>query len=214
MREPQPTTDSANSADAAFEADLLAWLRDDVGFDEYRRVVQVTPEEVQLSKFAPGFLKALFESMTLLPELFDGQRAAEAYARQSALALVEGTAPAATRVATWAAAAHTQLREAGARHGIPEATLHEVRVGIDSVEAILDDMLRARPRVGDAFVPGPREVGAYREMLATLRDDQVFERYYGTFRGHAVRDYCPAMPHAYRMLEAAWCASTGALPPV
>lgn len=193
---------------AELEAALLVWLRDEVGFDEYRRVARVTPDEVQLSKFAPGFLKRLFEMVAFVPELFDAERTAAAYAIEAATA-----SPETRRVATWAAAAHRLLRDAGERHGIDDAVLHEIRVGIDSVEAILVSVLRSRPCVGDAYAPSATEVGAYREMLATLRDDQVFERYYGTFRGRAVRDYCPAVPSAYEMIAAGWQACTGTLPP-
>ena len=193
---------------AELEAALLVWLRDEVGFDEYRRVARVTPDEVQLSKFAPGFLKRLFEVVALVPELFDAERTVEAYAREAA-----GAPPETRRVATWAAAAHRMLRDAGVRHAVDDAVLHEIRVGIDSVEAILVSVLRSRPRVGDVYTPSAAEVAAFREMLATLRDDQVFERYYGTFRGRAVRDYCPAVPSAYGMIAAGWQACTGTQPP-
>ena len=192
----------------AFEAELLAWLRNDVGFLEFRRVARVTTDEVQLSKFEPGFLKYLFEVMTYFPELFDEDAVRDAYAREATTA-----APDAPRVATWAAASHRLLHEAGERHGIPDAPLHEIRVGIDSVEAILDSILLSRPRVGDEYVPEARDVALYREMLASLRDDQVFERYYGTFRGRAVRDYCPAITYAHQMIAGAWRACTGTRPP-
>jgi len=192
----------------AFEAELLAWLRDDVGFLEFRRVARITADEVQLSKFEPGFLKYLFEVMTYFPDLFDDDAVCEAYSREATTA-----APDALRVATWAAASHRLLREAGERHGIPDAPLHEIRVGIDSVQAILESVLLSRPRVGDEYVPGARDIARYREMLASLRDDQVFERYYGTFRGRAVRDYCPAVTYAYQMIAGAWRASTGTPPP-
>jgi hypothetical protein len=188
----------------AFEADLLSWLHDEVGFEEFRRVARVTSDEVQLSKFEPGFLKYLFDVMTYFPELFDEDAVVEAYAREAT-----ASAPDAPRVATWARASHGLLRAAGERHQIPDAPLHEIRVGIDSVQAILGAVLLDRPRVGDDFAPGARDLAKYREMLASLRHDQVFERFYGTFRGRAVRDYCPAMNYAYAMIAAGWRACTG-----
>lgn len=188
---------------------MLAWVQRDLGIEEPRRVVRVDDHGVLLSKFDPGFASRLHELLALLPELFDE---ASVVARYDAAAA--GAPPETGRVATWHAAMHAALREAGERHSIPDLRQAEVRTGIDSVAAVLEGVLWSAPRVGADYTPLPGEVEAYVDGLESLAEGRdLFTRYYGTFEGHPVRNHCPGASHARTMLAHAWRACTGTPPP-
>ncbi len=53
------------------DAALQAWLRDELGLNEYRRIVRQSESAIVVSKFEPGFSQDLFALVERLPELFD-----------------------------------------------------------------------------------------------------------------------------------------------
>lgn len=201
------TPDAAETA--AFEARLRAWLPEEAGVHEWRRLVRVTEDEVLVSKFEEGFSQRLFVLLDRVPELFDEATVVARYERLAA------SLPADTpRVDAWHAAMHEACREAGERLGIEDVRLAEIRTGIDSVRAILEAVIWSEPAVRDDYTPRSGEVEAYREGLATLADDRdLFTRYYGTFENRAVRNHCPGAAFARKMLAQGWRACTGTPPP-
>jgi hypothetical protein len=183
---------------------LSRWLRD-IGIQEPRRVVRADDESVLVSKFEPGFAAGLTALLDLMPQLFEASAVAAAYERRAA----EGSS-AASRVETWHAAMHALLREAGERHGLSDVEQGEVRVGIDSVRAVLLAVLWSDPTLGDDYVPRDAEVAAYREALLDLDPGRdLFSRHYGTFEGRAVENHCPGAAFARIMLAQGWEICTG-----
>lgn len=203
------TTEDADAPNADLERDIAAWLRDDLEVEGDRRVVRVTDQEILVSKFEAGFAARLHELLDRLPEIFDEAAVVEAYERMAR------TLPADTpRVDAWHAAMHAALAAAGERLGIEDSRLREVRVGIDSVRAVLEAVLWSGPAVSDDYTPRSGEVEAYQDGLAALADERdIFTRYYGNFDGRAVRNHCPGARFARRMLAQGWRACTGTEPP-
>ncbi len=196
-------------ADQGFERALLDWLRVELGVEEPRRLVRDTGDEALVSKFEAGFAARMHALLDDLPELFDEAQVLARY-EAAALALPADT----PRVDAWHGAMHAAVAEAGARLGIPDLRLAEVRAGVDSVRAILEAVLWSGPLVGDAYAPRTGEIEAYREALAQLADGRdLFTRYYGEFRGRAVQNHCPGAAFARRFLAQGWQACTGTLPP-
>lgn len=196
--------------DPTTEAALLAWMRDDLGVEGYRRVVRATEHEVLVSKFEPGFAARLHALLDELPEIFDEHAVIEAY-QQAAHDLPADT----PRVDAWHAAMHGALATLGERLGVEDNRLAEVRVGIDSVRAVLEAVIWSAPTVTDAYTPRSGEVKAYRDGMAALQDDRdIFTRYYGDFAGRPVVNHCPGAQFARRMLAQGWLACTGTPPPV
>lgn len=195
----------AHDLDTDFEADLLRWLHDVLGVDGYRRVVRVSDKEALVSKFEPGFASRLHALLDELPEIFDEAQVVEAYERMAR------DLPADTpRVDAWHGAMHASLAALGERLGVADERLAEVRVGIDSVRAVLEAVIWSAPTVTDDYTPRTGEVEAFREGLAALADDRdIFTRYYGTFEGRAVVNHCPGAAFARRMLTQGWRACTG-----
>ena len=189
---------------------VAEWLEREVGVDRPRRVVRADDREILVSKFEPGFAAQLHRLLDALPELFDEPRVIESYQRMA------HELPADTpRVDAWHAAMHAALRSAGERLSIDDSRLAEVRVGVDSVRAVLEACIWTQPRVGDDYTPRSGEVDAYRDGLAALQDERdVFTRYYGDFDGVPVRNHCPGSAFARRMLAHGWTAITGTPPPV
>ena len=197
-----PTTDD-------LEARIEAWLRESSEADEPRRVVRIDGESVLVSKFEPGFAAELHALLDRLPELFDEAAVSRAYAQQAASA---GRAEA--RVAVWHRALRTLLATLGVERGIDDAQQGLVRVGIDSVRAVLDSVLWSTPAVGDDYTASAGERSAYRDALARLEGErELFTRYYGTFEGRRVENHCPGAAFARTMLAQAWTACTGGRPP-
>jgi hypothetical protein len=117
-------------------------------------------------------------------------------------------------VDAWHAAMHEALRFAGARLELDDSRLAEVRVGVDSVRAVLEACIWSQPRGGDDYTPRSGEVQAYRDGFAALQDERdIFTRYYGDFEGVPVRNHCPGSAFARRMLAHGWAAITGTPPP-
>ena len=189
---------------------VARWLREQAGIEEPRRVVRADERHVLVSKFARGFAAELHALLELMPELFESRAVAEAYARAAAEASPEDA-----RVERWHAAMHRLLREAGERHELSDAQQGEVRVGIDSVRAILITVLWSDPLIGDDYTPRTAEVAAYREALLDLDPaHDIFSRYYGSFEGRAVENHCPGASFARVMLAQGWEVCTGAPPPL
>ncbi len=185
------------------------WLEREVGVDRPRRVVRADEDEILVSKFEPGFAAQLHRLLDELPELFDEACVIEGYQRM-AYELPADT----PRVDAWHAAMHAALRAAGERLQLDDSRLAEVRVGIDSVRAILEVCIWTQPRVGDDYRPRSGEVAAYRDGLSALQDERdIFTRYYGSFDGVPVRNHCPGSAFARRMLAHGWTACTGTPPP-
>ncbi|MCK9487053.1 MAG: hypothetical protein M0R73_10230 [Dehalococcoidia bacterium] len=196
--------------DPSTEAALLAWMHDVLGVEGYRRVVRATRDEVLVSKFEPGFAARLHSLLDELPEIFDEDTVVEAYQRAA------HDLPADTpRVDAWHAAMHGALAALGERLGVEDHRLAEVRVGIDSVRAVLEAVIWSAPSVTDEYSPRNGEVEAYRDGMAALADDRdIFTRYYGDFDGRPVVNHCPGAQFARRMLAQGWLACTGTQPPV
>ncbi len=164
---------------------------------------------ILVSKFERGFAAELHAILFLMPELFQASTVAEAYAHAVAEA-----SPTDLRVEAWHAGMHGLLRKAGERHALNDVQQAEVRVGIDSVRAILITVLWSDPLIGDDYVPRTAEVAAYREALLD-RDPahDMFSRYYGVFEGRSVENHCPGAPFARVMIEQGWEICTGTPPP-
>ena len=195
--------------DPELNRSVAEWLEREVGVDRPRRVVRADDREILVSKFEPGFAAQLHRLLDELPELFDEPRVIASYQRMA------HELPADTpRVDAWHAAMHAALRAAGERLEIDDSRLAEVRVGIDSVRAVLEACIWTQPRVGDDYSPRNGEIDAYRDGLAALQDERdVFTRYYGDFEGVPVRNHCPGSAFARRMLAHGWTAITGTPPP-
>jgi hypothetical protein len=192
-------------AQPELERTLLAWLEDEVGVDRPRRLVRVDEREILVSKFEPGFAAQLHQLLDQIPEIFDEAGVIERY--QALAPSLPADTP---RVDAWHAAMHAALRLAGERLEVEDSRLAEVRVGVDSVRAVLEAVIWTQPRVGDDYTPRSGEVDAYREGMAALQDDRdIFTRYYGDFEGVPVRNHCPGAAFARRMLAHGWHAITG-----
>ena len=203
----EPTTTPA--APASLEARLLAWLRDSIGLDEERRVARVDAGVVLASKFEPGFAPQLHELLDELPQLFDQEEVERTYRRCAA-----ESGPAEPRVAVWGSALHSLLATLGAKRGIDDRRQALIRVGIVSVQAVLDSVLWSRPAAGDDYTPLSGERAAYRDATRQLEPGrELFTRYYGTFEGRRVENHCPGAAFARVMLAHAWSVCTGTPPP-
>ena len=117
----------------SLDASVSRWLEREVGVDRPRRVVRADDEEILVSKFEAGFAAQLHRLLDEVPELFDGARVIERY--QNAAAELPADTP---RVDAWHAAMHEALRMAGQRLELDDSRLAEVRVGVDSVRAVLE----------------------------------------------------------------------------
>ncbi len=196
--------------DPGFETRLLRWLRDEVGVEERRRLVRSDDSSVLVSKFEPGFAPRLHTLLDSLPEIFDQQAVVQAYALGAAHADARTT-----RIEVWHGALRGLLRRACAERGIDDDEQEAfVRVGIDSVRAVLEVVLWSSPTVEDGgYEPHRGELAAYRDATRHLASRDQFSRYYGAFEGRAVENHCPGAPFARTMLAQAWAVCTGTDPP-
>ena len=180
----------ASSPSNALETRINAWLRDALGLDEHRRVVRADAGSVLVSKFEPGFAARLNELLDALPELFDPEQVERAYARRAA-----EHGPRASRVAVWDGALRSLLAALGAERAIDDERQALVRVGIDSVRAVLDSVLWSGPVVGEAYEPLPGELAAYCEATARLDPPTTSSpAATGRSRAGAWRTTAPARP--------------------
>lgn len=200
---------------AAFEARLRAWLREDAGVEEWRRLARLDDDVALVSKFEEGFAPQLHLLLERLPELIDERAVLEAY-REAAAAAPTGT----TRVEAWDHGMRTVLGRACARLGIPETADQQsfVRVGVDSVRALLESILWTVPTVPvstieDSYEPAPGERAAYLDVTRAFAGRDFFTRTYGLFEDHLVQNHCPGSAYARVMLAQAWLACTGTPPP-
>ncbi len=194
---------------ASLELRLNRWLREELGIEEPRRVVRASSERILVSKVAPQFALDLFQLVELTPELFEEGRVVEACE-----ALARDSEPGTARSENWRAALHTLLRDIGTLRGIPDERLAEIRVGIDSVFAVLESVLWTHPALSDRYVPDAGELAAYRECVSRFdRDHGLFTRSYGYFEGRRVENHCPGAALARTLLAHAWRACTGTAAP-
>jgi hypothetical protein len=201
---PQPA-----APDVTLEARLKAWLREEQQIEDGRRLVRVDDTTILISKFEPGFAPQLHSLLDELPELFDDAHVQHAYATSAS----EGSATL-LRVDVWDLGMRALLATLGADRGIEDARQALVRVGIDSVRAVIDTALWSAPRTGDEYEPSSGELTAYREAIASLDPEHdLFTRHYGTFEARSVVNHCPGAPFARTMLAQAWTACTGTPPP-
>ncbi|MEE9278950.1 MAG: hypothetical protein V3V67_02130 [Myxococcota bacterium] len=199
--EPRPETELQEA--------LNSWLREELGIEESRRVVRSNERRIVVSKVDAELAPDLFQLVELTPELFDPARVDAAH-RERAVRVD----PATPRAENWRAAMQELLQAAGRRHDIHDARPAEVRVGIDSVFAVLESVLWSHPSLGESWTPHEGENAAFRECLSRLdpaRD--LFRRYYGHFAGRSVENHCLGAALARELLEGAWRACTGTAAP-
>lgn len=196
--------------DAAFEARLREWLRRDLGVAESRRLARLDEESALVSKFEEGFAPRLHALLDALPEILDERAVLDAYAVEASRA-----APGTSRLEVWDRALRGLLREACARLGITEADDQQafVRVGVDSVRAVLESILWSAPTVDETYAPRAGERAAYLDVLRAFAGRDFFTRTYGQFEGRLVQNHCPGSAYARVMLAQAWRVCTGAEPP-
>ena len=190
---------------APIEQRLNRWLSEEHGIEEPRRVVRTSSERILVSKVAPHFALDLFQLVELTPELFE-----EAHVIEACAARARRADSATPRSENWRSALHTLLSQLGTLRGLPDDRLAEIRVGIDSVFAVLESVLWTHPRIADRYVPNEGEIAAYRECVTRLdRDHGLFTRTYGQFEGRRVENHCPGAALARTLLAHAWRACTG-----
>ena len=187
------------------EQRLNRWLREELGIEEPRRVVRISSERILVSKVAPHFALDLFQLVELTPQLFE-----EANVIEVCAARARHADPATPRSENWRAALHELLSEIRTLRCIPDERLAEIRVGIDSVFAVLESVLWTHPGLTDRYVPNAGEIAAYRECVSRFdRDHDLFTRSYGQFEGRRVENHCPGAALARTLLAHAWRACTG-----
>ncbi len=205
-----PPTVSSSEAYAAFEARLRDWLRHDRGIEEWRRLARLDEDTALVSKFQAGFAPQLHALLEALPELIDEDLVLAAYADTAGAA-----SPGTLRVDAWDRAMRSLLERACTRLGIPETADQQafVRVGVDSVRALLDSILWSAPTVEDAYAPASGEREAYLDVTRAFAGRDFFTRNYGVFEAHLVQNHCPGSAYARVMLAQAWHACTGTAAP-
>lgn len=198
-------------AHAAFEGRLRAWLRDALGIVEYRRLARLDDETALVSKFEAGFAPALHSILDRLPQLLDEDTVARAYAAASSAA---GAGE--LRVDAWDRAMRRLLVAACELEGIDEDNQQAfVRVGVDSVRAVLDSVLWTAPTVDDEhYTPARGEQSAYLDATRHLAGRDLWTRTYGEFEERLVQNHCPGAAYARVMLEQGWRVCTGTPVPV
>jgi hypothetical protein len=196
--------------EAAFEARLRDWLRTDAGVSEWRRLARLDDDTALVSKFEEGFAPRLHALLDALPEILDERAVLDAYAIE-----VERAAPGTSRLEAWDRAMRGLLRDACARLGITEEDDQQafVRVGVDSVRAVLESVLWTGPTVEETYEPAEGERAAYLDLVRAFAGRDFFTRTYGRFEDHLVQNHCPGSAYARVMLAQAWRVCTGTEPP-
>lgn len=196
-------------AEAAFEARLLAWLHEDLGIPDARRIARLDDDEVLISKTDAGLAPALHALMDRLPELIDAATVVEAYRRETAAAAA-GT----SRLECWDRAMRGLVRRVCGERGIGDDGQALVRVGLDSVRAVMESVLWTEPRVDDEGYEVHRaERAAYLDATRKMAGHDLFTRHYGVFEGRGVVNHCPGSGYARLLAAQAWRVCTGEPPP-
>ncbi|MFN8638513.1 MAG: hypothetical protein U0360_03440 [Dehalococcoidia bacterium] len=187
------------------------WLEREVGVAEWRRLARLDEDSALVSKFQEGFAPQLHALLEALPELVDESAVLEAYGEAASTA-----APGTLRTEAWARAMHSLLARACVRLGIPETADQQsfVRVGVDSVRALLESVLWTSPAVDEAYVPAPGERAAYLDITRAFAGRDFFTRNYGIFEDHIVQNHCPGAAYGRVFLAQAWRACTGTPAPL
>ncbi|HXH22467.1 MAG TPA: hypothetical protein VNN10_10580 [Dehalococcoidia bacterium] len=200
---------SAASLRRVTDAALRAWLQDELGLTEYRRVVRENETTIVISKFEPGFSQDLFATVDLLPELFEDSIVQAEYEALAAAHAARGEDTLRTEV--WREASQRVLNRYAGERGIDARRQMLVLPGIESVQAVLDTILWTCPTIGQPFAPSAGEIEAFAEFEAvSLREPgsaagrDVFTRFYGVMGGRRVENYCPGAPFGRRLVAQAW----------
>jgi hypothetical protein len=187
---------------------LRRWLAAEHGVAEPRRLAREDEERLLVSKFPPGFIARVGETLERLDILADPDPLAAAGAARAV------RVPGDSRVENWRAAACDLVRERAGERGLSDEDAQLVTAGIESVAALMDAVLWSGPVTGDSYEPAAAERDAWRDALArTEGSGDIFTRHYGAFEGRAVVAHCPGAPYARALLESAWRACTGTPPP-
>jgi hypothetical protein len=195
--------------DAAFERRLLAWLHEDLGIPDVRRIARLDDDEVLISKTDAGLAPALHALMDRLPELIDEASALEAYGREAAAA-----DPGTSRLECWDRAMRSLVRRVCEARGIGDDGQALVRVGLDSVRAVMESVLWTEPKVDDgAYSVRRAERAAYLDATRKMAGHDLFTRHYGGFEGRGVVNHCPGSTYARLIAAQAWRVCTGEAAP-
>ncbi len=187
---------------------LRRWLATEHGIAEPRRLAREDDDSLLVSKFPPGFIARVGETVERLELLADPDPLATATADRAR------RFPREPRVEGWRAAARDFVRERAANRGLTEEDAELVTAGIESVAALMHAVLWSEPLAGDPYEPAEAERDAWRDALVrTEGAGDIFTRHYGAFEGRAVVAHCPGAPYARALLESAWRACTGTPPP-
>jgi len=198
-----------SSADTGFERRLLAWLHEDLGIPDARRIARLDEDEVLISKTDAGLAPALHALMDRLPELIDEASVLEAYRYEVAEA-----SPGTSRLECWDRAMRGLVRRVCDERGIGDDGQMLVRVGIDSVRAVMESVLWTVPTVDDvAYEVHRAERAAYLDATRKMAGHDLFTRHYGVFEGRGVLNHCPGSAYARLIAAQAWRVCTGEPPP-
>ena len=108
----------------------------------------------------------------------------------------------------------TLLKAAEDRRRITAEQRAEVEAGVDSVAALMSAVLWTSPAMTGSYTPHDSERTAFLETLERMdAENGLFTRYYGTFDGRRVVNYCPGSRIARKLLDQAWRITTGTEPP-
>lgn len=188
---------------------LRRWLATEHGIAEPRRLAREDDDHLLVSKFPPGFIARVGETVERLELIADPDPLAAATADRAR------RFPREPRVEGWRAAACDLVRERAAERGLTDEDAELVTAGIESVAALMHAVLWSEPLAGDSYDPAEAERDAWRDALVrTEGAGDIFTRHYGAFEGRAVVAHCPGAPYARALLESAWRACTGTPPPV
>ena len=190
------------------EERLRHWLAEQHGLAGPRRLAREDAGRLLISKFPPGFIARVGETVEALDLLGDPDPLAAATAARAR------RHPRESRVEGWHAAACELVRERAAARGLTAEDAELVTAGIDSVATVMRAVLWSDPVAGEPYEPGAGERDAWRDAIArTEGAGDLFTRHYGAFEGRAVVAHCPGTPYARALLESAWRACTGTPPP-
>ena len=193
---------------AGAEDRLRRWLASEHGIADPRRLAREDADWLLVSKFPPGFIARVGETVERLDLFADPDPLAAATAGRAR------RFPRESRVEGWREAACDLVRERAAAQGLTDEDAELVTTGIESVAALMHAVLWSDPTAGEPYKPAPAERDAYRDALArTEGSGDIFTRHYGPFEGRAVVAHCPGAPYARALLESAWRACTGTPPP-
>lgn len=194
------------TTDPGFERRFAEWLRSLGLPGEGRRFVRANDREILVSKVEEGLAARLYQTLDLLGDTL----VAASAARYASLA---AATPEATRVSLWQAAVMGVVEDAAARASLPGSAAQEMRVGVESVAALLDAVLWTAPAAGADYVPARGEQAAYDDALARMSEtNSLFTRYYGEFEGKPVVNHCPGVAIARLLLSSAWELCTAPVP--